>query len=98
MIIGIIIIYICLYECDFLKEFLESVAFLYLLLHKSYIFLFFECSLKLLRKDLKRSLNILLLCLYLSPQGYYSISESVNDKQELLTVSNNVCQLYNQLG
>ena len=54
-------IYICFYEGDFLKEFLESVTFLHLLLHKSCIFFLFECRLKLLRKDLKSSLNILLL-------------------------------------
>ena len=63
------------------KKFLESVAFLHLLLHKNFSFLLFECPLKLLRKYIKSSLNILLLCLYFSPYGHCSVSESMTEKQ-----------------
>ena len=61
----------------FFKEFLESVAFLHLLLHKSFYFFLFECPLKLMRKDMKSSWNILLLCLNFRSQGHCSISESI---------------------
>ena len=74
-------IYICFYEGGFLYEFSERVVFQHLLVHKSYIFLLFECPLKLLRKDMKSSLNILLLSLYFNPQGHCSISASITDKQ-----------------
>ena len=63
------------------NKFLESVAFLHLLLHKNFSFLSFECPLKLLRKYIKSSLNILLLCLYFSPYGHCWISESMTEKQ-----------------
>ena len=47
----------CLFTFAFMKiifkEFLESVAFWHLLLHKSFIFFLFECPLKLPRKDEK---------------------------------------------
>ena len=42
----------------FFKEFLESLAFLHLLLHESFIFFLFEWPLKLLRIDMKSSVNI----------------------------------------
>ena len=63
------------------KSFRKRCFLAFLLLHKNFSFLLFECRLKLLRKHIKGSLNILLLCLYFSPQGHCSISESMFDKQ-----------------